>query len=179
MLAWALALAFGLRVYLETVMYSYYVWPVLAIALAVAARGSRRRFGIAVILAVLTTVIGQWHMPWAEWWLIDVAGITGLLVAASRPQPLVPAVPAVRAKTRSDRSGGSAGARRQQAGPDRSQGSKPAAKKTVAARGRPPAAAAQGRTKSAKVTARTPGTNQAKKGAANAAKKRGPTGTPS
>ncbi len=176
MMAWALALAFGLRVYLETVMYSYYVWPVLAIALAVAARGSRRRFGIAVTLAVLTTVVGQWHMPWAEWWLIDVAGVTGLLVAASRPQPLVPAVPAVSAKTRSDRSGRSADASRHQVGPDRSQGSKQAAKKTVSARGRPPAGA-QGRTKSPKVTAGTPGTNaQAKKRAANAAKKRGSPG---
>ena len=176
MMAWALAVAFGLRVYLETVMYSYYVWPVLAVALAVAARGSRRRFGIAVTLAILTTVVGQWHLPWVEWWLIEIAGITGLLVAASRPQPLVAAAPAVRAKKRSDRSGRSATARSNQAGPDRSQRAKPAAKKTVPAGGRPPAAA-QGRTKSAKVTAGTQGTNaQAKKGAPNPAKKRGSTG---
>jgi hypothetical protein len=173
MMAWAMAAALGLRVYLETVMYSYYVWPVLAVALAVAARGSRRRFGIALVLAVLTTVIGQWHMPWAEWWLIDVAGITGVLVAASRPQPLVAAVPA---KTRSDKPGRSAGARRHQVGPDRSQGAKPAARKAVPARGRQPATA-QAKTKSTKVTAGTRGTPaQTKKGAANTTKKRGSTG---
>ena len=174
MMAWALAVAFAVRVYLETVMYSYYVWPVLAVALVVAACGSRRRFAIAVTLAVLITVVGQWHMPWAEWWLIDIAGITGLLVAASRPQPLVAAV---RPKTPSVRSKRPAASpRRQQAAPVRSQGAKPAAKKTVPARGRPPAAAKTG-SKSAKATSKTQGTNApAKKAAANPAKKRQSTG---
>jgi hypothetical protein len=177
MMAWALAAAFGIRVYFETVMYSYYVWPVLAVALAVAARGSWRRFGIAITLAILTTVIGQWHLPWAEWWLIDIAGVTGVLVAASRPQPLEPAFVAARGKTRSDRSSRSPGAKGRQARPDRSLGPKPVPKKTVPARGRQPAAA-QGATKSARATAaRTRGTNpQPKKGAANSAKKRGSNG---
>jgi hypothetical protein len=178
MMAWALAAVLAIRVYFETVMYSYYVWPVLAVALAVAARGSRRRFGIAVTLAVLTTIIGQWHMPWAEWWLIDVAGITGLLVAASRPEPLVASV---RPRTQSDRSGRagrsgrSSGARAYQGGPDRSQQAKPAAKKTAPARGRQPAVA-QGRTKSAKAPTRTQGSNAQTKRPADAAKKRGSTG---
>jgi hypothetical protein len=169
MLAWAVGVAFAFRVLLETVMYSYYVWPVLAVALVVAARGSRRRFGIAITLAVLTTVIGQWHMPWAEWWLIDIAGITGLLVAASRPQPLDPMVRTVPPRTRSNRS---PGAGKRQVGPNRSQGARPVAKKAAPARGRP-TAAAQGRSKSGKVTTQTRGSSpQARKGTSNAAKKR-------
>jgi hypothetical protein len=88
MLAWALALVLSVRIFLETVIYSYYVWPALAVAMAVAARGSLRRFAIAITLAIGVTVVGQWHMGWLAWWTIDVAGIAGLLMAASRPRAL-------------------------------------------------------------------------------------------
>ena len=88
MMAWALAVALSFRIFLETVMYSYYIWPALAVAMAVAARGSLRRFAIAITLAIGATVVGQWHMGWIAWWTIDVACIAGLLIAASRPQPL-------------------------------------------------------------------------------------------
>ncbi len=87
MMAWALAAALSIRIFLETVLYSYYVWPAVAVALAVAARGSLRRFAIAITLAIGVTVVGQWHMGWLPWWAIDVAGMAGLLIAASRPQP--------------------------------------------------------------------------------------------
>ncbi len=86
MIAWALAVALALRVYLETVMIAYYVWPALAVGLAVASRGSRRRFGISLTIAILTTVIARWHLAWLPWWLIDISGVTGLLVTASRPE---------------------------------------------------------------------------------------------
>ena len=89
MLAWALAVALSVRIYFETVMYSYYIWPALAVAMVVAARGRPWRFGIAVVLAVALTVVTQWHMSWVRWWLIVVVGITGVLVAASRPQALM------------------------------------------------------------------------------------------
>ena len=89
MLAWALAVVLSVRIFLETVMYSYYIWPALAVALVVAARGSRRRFGIAVVLAIVLTVVTQWHMSWVRWWPIVVVGMTGVLLSASRPQALV------------------------------------------------------------------------------------------
>jgi hypothetical protein len=89
MLAWAVAVALSIRVFLETVMYSYYIWPALAVAMVVAARGSNRRFGIAVVLAIVLTVVTQWHMSWVLWWFIVVVGMTGVLVTASRPQALV------------------------------------------------------------------------------------------
>ena len=38
MIAWAVALVLALRLYMETVMTSYYVWPALAVGLVVAAR---------------------------------------------------------------------------------------------------------------------------------------------
>jgi hypothetical protein len=90
MLAWAVAVILSVRIYLETVMYSYYIWPALAVALVVAARGSSRRFGTTVVLAIVLTVVTQWRMSWVEWWLIVAVGITAVLVAASRPQALVP-----------------------------------------------------------------------------------------
>jgi hypothetical protein len=128
MIAWALAVALSIRVYLETVMYSYYVWPALAVALVVAARATRWRFMAAVALAILTTVIGQWHLPWVAWWIIDVCGITGLLAAASRPEP-VPAAPAASKRT----SGRSSGP-----GPNRTR---PATTTSPNGRGRQPVAA--------------------------------------
>jgi hypothetical protein len=90
MLAWGLALALSLRIFLETVMYSYYIWPAVAVAMAVAARGSLRRFALAVTLGIGATIVGQWHMGWLPWWSIAVACIAGLLVAASRPDPIQP-----------------------------------------------------------------------------------------
>jgi len=90
MIAWAAALALALRIYVETVNTPYYIWPTLAVGLSVAARASTRRFGIAIVMAILTTVIAQWQLSWLPWWIIDVAGVTGFLVVASRPEPLVP-----------------------------------------------------------------------------------------
>jgi len=90
MIAWVAALALALRIYVETVNTPYYIWPTLAVGLSVAARASTRRFGIAIVIAILTTVIAQWQLSWLPWWIIDVAGVTGFLVVASRPEPLVP-----------------------------------------------------------------------------------------
>ncbi len=95
MIAWAVALALALRIYVEAASTPYYIWPALAVGLAVAARGSTRRFGIAIVIAILTTVIAQWQLSWLPWWIIDIAGVTGLLVVASRPEPLVPLVQGV------------------------------------------------------------------------------------
>jgi hypothetical protein len=82
MLVWAAALALALRVYTESVMTPYYVWPALAVGLLVAARRSQWRFGVAIVAAVVTTVVAQSHLGEFPWWAIDVAGVSVVLVAA-------------------------------------------------------------------------------------------------
>ncbi len=91
MLVWAMALALSLRCYTESVMTAYYVWPALAVALVVAAREDIRRFGLAIVVAIATTVVAQWHLGEWPWWSLDVAGVTGLLIISFQPEP--PAVP--------------------------------------------------------------------------------------
>ncbi len=91
MLAWAAALALALRTYTESVMTAYYVWPALAVGMVVAARGSRRRFGISIAVAVLTTIVAEWHLGVYPWWLLVAAGVTAVLMAAARPEAPVPA----------------------------------------------------------------------------------------
>ena len=61
----ALACALGLFLWplTESVMTAYYVWPALALAAVVAARADARRFGSAIVLAVVVTVVAQWHLP--------------------------------------------------------------------------------------------------------------------
>jgi hypothetical protein len=90
MIAWAVALALALRAYTESVTTAYYVWPALAVGLVVAARGSSRRFAIAIASAVATTIFAQWRLGVFPWWVIDVAGVTVLLVAAVRLEPIDP-----------------------------------------------------------------------------------------
>lgn len=92
LVAWACALALALRSYTESVMTDYYAWAALALAVVVAARASRWRFGAAVAVAVATTVVAQWHLGWLPWWALQVAGLTGLLVLAAKPETPVPAV---------------------------------------------------------------------------------------
>lgn len=87
MLVWVAALALALRTYTESVMTSYYVWPALALGLVVAARGSRGRFGLSVALAIGVTIGAQLNLELFPWWFIEVAGVTGLLVAAAWPDP--------------------------------------------------------------------------------------------
>ena len=86
MIVWAAALALALRTYTEPVMTDYYVWPALAVGLVVAARGSARRFGIAITIAIATTVLAQWNLRVDPWWAVQVIGVTGLLVAAAKPE---------------------------------------------------------------------------------------------
>ncbi len=90
LLAWAIALALALRVLGEPVMTSYYVWPALAVAVAVASRAHIVRFAAAAVLAVSVTVVAQWHLSEYWWWGLEVAGVAGVLAAAARPAPLDP-----------------------------------------------------------------------------------------
>jgi len=120
MIVWAIAVALALRSYTELVMTSYYMWPALAVGLVVAARGSVRRFGIAIAVAVLVTVVAQWHLGVFLWWGLDVGGITALLAVAARPQALEDAGPSVadhRGAPARAQSGARSGAARQKARP--------------------------------------------------------------
>lgn len=146
LLAWACALALALRSYTESVMTDYYAWAALAVALVVAARGSRWRFEISIFLAVATTIVAQWKLGWLPWWVIQVAGLTGLIVAASQPKPL--AVP----KLRAEPAHAGIGAARLGSG-------SAAAKKAAGRRGSQPSSVAN---------RGQPGTNKAKAGKAGA-----------
>jgi hypothetical protein len=84
MITWAVALSLALRCYTESVMTDYYVWPALAVGVIAAARRSTARFSIAVVFAIVTTVTAQWKgLPQWPWWIIDIAGMTGVLVVSS------------------------------------------------------------------------------------------------
>jgi hypothetical protein len=88
MIIWAAALALALRTYTESVSTPYYVWPTLAVGLVVAARATTVRFGLGVGAAIATTIVAQWHLGVYPWWLLQVVGVTGLLVAAAHPEPV-------------------------------------------------------------------------------------------
>ena len=110
MIVWSVALALALRTYTESVTTAYYMWPALAVALVVAARGSRWRFGIAIAIAIAVTVVAQWNLSLWPWWLLNVVGVTGVLVAAAWPEPVNP--PAARAgPVRTPKSSGRGGSR--------------------------------------------------------------------
>ena len=93
MIVWAVALALALRTPTEAVTTAYYMWPALAVALVVAARGSQRRFAVAIAVAVAATVVAQWNLDVWPWWLLNVAGVTGVLVASAWPEPVAPVGP--------------------------------------------------------------------------------------
>jgi|GEM_PF-1367942 len=88
MLVWAIALALALRTYTESVLTSYYGWPALAMGLVIASRASTRRFGIAIGVVIATTIVAQWQLDVYTWWLLQVAGISGVLILAIRPEPV-------------------------------------------------------------------------------------------
>jgi hypothetical protein len=90
LIVWSCALALALRPYTESVMTAYYPWAALAVGLVVAAQFGRR-FGVAVVVAIATTVLAEQHLGWLPWWTIQMAGVTGLLILAVPPKPLQPA----------------------------------------------------------------------------------------
>jgi hypothetical protein len=102
MIIWAVAVALALRCYLESAMTPYYVWPALAVGVVVAARGTWQRFAAAAAIAITVTILAQAHLGVYPWWLVDVGGLTALLVVASKPEP-APALESA-SETRSVRS---------------------------------------------------------------------------
>jgi hypothetical protein len=84
MIVGAVAIGLALRCYTESVMTSYYVWPALAVGLVVAARRNVWSFGLALAVAIFTTVAAQWQLSEYPWWAIQVAGVTVVLIAGVR-----------------------------------------------------------------------------------------------
>jgi hypothetical protein len=87
-LLWWVAVTLALRSAFEPVMVAYYLWPPLAVALAVAARDWSRLLPAGVVTVVLTFFSQvQWRDPWA-WWTPMVAGLgLALYFARVRPSP--------------------------------------------------------------------------------------------
>jgi len=90
LIVWSCALGLALRPYTESVMTAYYPWAALAVGLVVAAQCGRR-FGVAVVVAIATTVLAEQHLGWLPWWTIQMAGVTGYLIMAAPPTPLTAA----------------------------------------------------------------------------------------
>ena len=84
---WLCALALALRPYTESVMTPYYPWAPLALGLVVAAHRGRR-FGVGVVVAVATTVLAEQNLGWLLWWIIQMAGVTALLILAAPAKSL-------------------------------------------------------------------------------------------
>ncbi len=83
-LLWFVALTLAFRCVFESVMVAYYLWPVLAIALVVAAAGDQYRQRVTSVAVVVVTALAEasWRGPWL-WWAVMVAGLALVLLASS------------------------------------------------------------------------------------------------
>jgi hypothetical protein len=91
----AVAFALALRCLTESVMVSFYVWPVLAVGLVAVTLGTSWRWATAVGVALAVTVCSDSRLgPWA-WWGLVTGGIVLLLVLGipSRRRQSVPITP--------------------------------------------------------------------------------------
>jgi len=79
MIALAVAFALALRCFTESVMVSFYVWPVLAVGLVLVMRGSPWHWVVGLAAAVGVTVCSESHLGEWAWWGIVNAGILLLL----------------------------------------------------------------------------------------------------
>jgi hypothetical protein len=90
---WWTAVALALRSVFESVMVAYYLWPVLAVALAASVR-SWPRLAATSVAATIVTFGSQvpWHGPWS-WWTAMIAGLALTLFCARLPPRLSPRLP--------------------------------------------------------------------------------------
>ncbi len=78
-LLWLAAVILAARCFFEAVMCPYYLAPPLFVALVLVARTSGRRFVLAVLIAIFTSLYAYLHFsPWV-WWLPVLAGLTAVL----------------------------------------------------------------------------------------------------
>jgi hypothetical protein len=100
-LLWAVACSFVLWLAFESVIDDYYTWPVLAVALVLAAQRGRLRWWGTVVLALFITWFSDatWAGVW-PWWSILMLSLAALLVVTfptrtriRAPDPVDPADP--------------------------------------------------------------------------------------
>ena len=100
-LLWWVAAALAARCVFESVMVSYYLWPVLAVALITASTSWSRLIPASIAAATLTLVSqASWRGPWL-WWGTMMAGLGLTLFLATtgagapwlRPRPAIEAAP--------------------------------------------------------------------------------------
>jgi hypothetical protein len=82
---WAMAIAMALRCAFEPVLVAYYVWPTLALALAVSARRDAQ-WVQPVVTAIAALGVSQvslehWTHPLA-WWMVVLAGLLAVIAAS-------------------------------------------------------------------------------------------------
>jgi hypothetical protein len=88
----AAAVTLGLRCFTESVMVSFYVWPVLAVGLVVVMRGPAWRWAVASAAAMAVTLCSDFHLGEWPWWGLVTGGIVVVLLCGipSRPRRSVP-----------------------------------------------------------------------------------------
>jgi hypothetical protein len=87
------AVAFALRVLLETELVGYYFWPIAALCVLLALRRSWRRFWIVLSAAFANVMLGSYnHKAIAVWWPTIMATVLIMLAAAALPVEPTPAV---------------------------------------------------------------------------------------
>ncbi len=104
MLVWTFALILALRPLTESVMLPYYLYPALAVGILAASRSTSWRFALAVIVAAFVTASAQWHLSWAPWWILNLAGTVVVVLAGVRPEAAPEAVPVAAGKVATPRS---------------------------------------------------------------------------
>jgi hypothetical protein len=88
----ALAFAFLVRVAFESSLDSYYVWPVLALGLLLAARKGGLRLGVTFGVAVFATWFSNvvWQGVWPWWSIMMLLLVATLALGWFGPDRLVP-----------------------------------------------------------------------------------------
>lgn len=86
-LLWAMAVAFEIRLVLEVTLTDFYVWPVLAVVMLLAATRGPRAFAGTVLLAIALTWFDQTHLlsAWG-WWAVTVGAAGGAVMALRPPE---------------------------------------------------------------------------------------------
>lgn len=87
-LLWAIAFALALRCFTESVMAPYYLWPALAVAILASAPSPLWSFTLTFAAATFVTVSSQWDLAWLTWWLINILGLTAVLMLAFPIRPV-------------------------------------------------------------------------------------------
>lgn len=86
-LLWWVAVALAMRCVFESVMVSFYLWPILAVALTAAAVNWARLLATSAAACAITMVEqASWPGPWL-WWGLMTAGLA-VTLALSRPSEI-------------------------------------------------------------------------------------------